>query len=85
MTRFVNNCCVKKDHRLKGELAIEEIQDSEKAIIKKAQLVVFWEEYLALSKGKPLPSKSNLLGLCPRLDEDGVMRSDSRLQYAELL
>ena len=85
MTRFVNNCCVNKDHRLKGELTFEEIQDSEKAIIKRAQLVAFWEEYLTLSKGKPLPSKSKLLGLYPRLDEDGVMRSDSRLQYAEFL
>jgi len=30
---------VNKDHTLKGELTIEVIQDSEKAIIKRAQLV----------------------------------------------
>jgi len=85
VTRFVNNCRVNKDHRWKGELTIEEIQDSEKSIIKKAQIVAFQKEYLALSKGKSLPSGSKLLGLCPRLDEDGLMRSDSRLQYAEFL
>ena len=28
---------------------------------------------------------SKLFGLCPRLDEDGVIRLNTRLQYAEFL
>jgi len=37
---------------------------------------VFFQEYLALTKGKKLPSKSKLLSLYPQLDEDGIMRAD---------
>jgi len=40
---------------------------------------------LALSKGKQLSTNSKLIALCPKLDEDGLMQSDSRLQYAEFL
>ena len=40
---------------------------------------------MALNNRKPLSTSSKLLGLCPKLDEDGLMRSDSRLQYAEFL
>ena len=72
-------------YRLSEELTIEEIKDSEKILIKKAQQVAFKEEYLALNNGKPISASSKLLGLCPKLDEDGLKRSDSRLQYAEFL
>ena len=43
--------------------------------------------YIALQKRKQLPINSNckLLGLCSKLDEDGLLRSDSHLQYAEFL
>ena len=40
---------------------------------------------LSLSRGKPLPSNSRLLGLQPRLDDDGLMRADGRLKHAEFL
>ena len=45
----------------------------------------FLIEYLALQKGIKLASSSKLFGLCPRLDEDGVIGLNTRLQYAELL
>ena len=38
-------------YRLSEELTIEEINDSEKILIKKAQQVAFKEEYLALNNG----------------------------------
>ena len=41
VTRFVNNCRVNREHRLSGELTIEEIRDSEKIFIIK---VAFKEE-----------------------------------------
>ena len=85
MLIFVNNCRVNKEHKLKEELTIEELQDAEKVIIKKAQYVAFQEEYIALKKGKPLSASSKLLGLCSKLDKDGLMRSYSCLQYAEFL
>ena len=39
-----------------------------------------YAEYLGLQKGKNLSPRSKILGLCPKLDEDGVMRLDTRLQ-----
>ena len=67
------------------ELAPEEIRDAEDVIIRKAQEESFAAEYAALSKGKPLPAKSQLAKLSPRMDQQGVIRCNSRLYYAESL
>ena len=40
---------------------------------------------VALQKGIKLAMSSKLFGLCPRLDEDGVMRLNTQLQYAGFL
>ena len=64
-------------------LQLDEIRDVEKQIIKNAQRDSFCDEYMALTKEKQLQVNSKLLGLCPRVDGDGLMRSDSRLQYAD--
>ena len=86
VVRFVTNCQRSSSDRLLGEeLTVEEITDAERQIIKTMQQEVFSEEYSALVRGNRLPTQSKLLGLCPRLDEDGVMRSDGRLKYAEFL
>jgi len=79
VVRFGNNCCIDREHRIIGELTVNEIIDSEKQIIKNAQKEVFLDEFVALQKDKPLPTTSKL---CPKLDED---RCDSQLQYAEFL
>jgi len=71
--------------RIIGELTVNEIIDSEKQMIKNAQKEAFLDEFVALLKAKPLPTTSRLLKLCPKLDEDSLMRCDSRLQYAEFL
>lgn len=83
--RFLNNCLLPNGRRTRGELTVEEIQDAEIRIIKAAQSRSFKAECSALSSGKPLPMSSKLLTLKPRLDEDGVMRSDGRLENAEYL
>ena len=82
--RFINNC--KQENKLKQvELSIEEISDAENYIIKEMQRKEFKEEYSSLVKKKELPTHSKLLGLCPKLDSEGVIRSDGRLTYAEFL
>ena len=85
--RFVNNCKqVSEDKLTQGELNVEEISDVENyIIIKEMQKEVFKEEYLALVRKKELPSNGKLLGLCPKLDSDGIMRSDRQLTYAKFL
>ena len=50
-----------------------------------AQREAFRDEYLALSAGKPIPSKSQLTKLCPKLDEEGRIRCDGPLRFAEFL
>ena len=83
--RFLNNCLLPIGRRTRDELTVEEIQDAEIRIIKAAQKRSFKAEYPALSSRKPLPLSSKLLTFKPRVDEDGVMRSDGRLENAEFL
>ena len=81
--RFVDNC--RGRARQNGELKPSEIEDTEVQVIKSAQREAFPEEYLPLQRRKELPKNSKLLAFRPRLDEEGQMRCDSRLKYAEFL
>ena len=54
-------------------------------LFKETQSSYFPEEYESLKHEKALSSSSNLLGLQPKLDNDGLMRLDSRLKHAKLL
>lgn len=83
--RFLNNCRLPRKKRTAGELTSEEITDAEVHIIKKAQRESFKDEYEALSEGKVVPRQSKLLALKPKLDEDGLLRSDGRLVNADYL
>ena len=51
----------------------------------KAQQEAFQEEYKALVNFKSIPQKSKVLSLNPILDEDGLLRSDGKLRYADYL
>ena len=85
VNRFIKNCCEDEEHKLKGGLTLSELSDAEEQIIRVAQRESFSEEYLALQKGRKLSTSSKLFGLCPKLDEDGVIRLNSQLQYADFL
>ena len=84
MNQFIHNCCVNKEHKIR-ELTLNESSDAEKQIIRDAQKKAFSKEYLALQKCTELAMSSKLFGLCSRLDEDGIIRLNTRLQYAEFL
>ena len=81
----MNNCRAPSSGRSSGELQCQEIADAEIGIIREAQQEAFCEEYKALVKDNTLPSNSKLLGLKPVIDEDGLLRSDGRLRYADYL
>ena len=83
--RFIHNVSGPREKRTSGELTVEEIKDSETRIIVLAQKEAFSEEYKELQKQKGLPKTSKLLSLQPQLDQDGVMRANGRLMYAEFL
>ncbi|XP_048583247.1 uncharacterized protein LOC5505799 [Nematostella vectensis] len=74
-----------QDRLIGRELHPEELSHSEEGIIRLAQCQAFTEEYKALATGKQLPSKSLLAMLCPRLDEQEVIRCDGRLHFADEL
>ena len=82
--RFVSNCRTPVKERQVGSLSPEEVTDAELSYIITAQQESF-PEYALLRKGKAIPATSKLSSLCPRLDEDGVMRVEGRTQNAEFL
>ena len=85
LLRFADNCKSAKQNRLSGDLTSDELMYSEVIVIKACQQEAFPEEYKALVNKRALPHNSKLLVLNPRLDEDGLMRSNSRLANVENL
>jgi len=82
--RFLYNLKCKSNRLTGKELHPEEIHDAED-IIRQAQYDAFTVEYKALVKKKPLPAKSQLTKLSPRLDENGLIRLEGHLMFAEHL
>nr|XP_047141349.1 uncharacterized protein LOC124816272 [Hydra vulgaris] len=68
-----------------GDIAADEYHESEKEIIAKAQKESFKEEYSNIEKGKPISISSKIISLNPQIDEDGLLRSCSRLQNPHYL
>lgn len=85
VSRFIENCRVEKENRVKGPLQVHEIQDTEMKIVSEAQRESFAEDYDRLCKSKPLLKSSKLLKLNPKLDSESVMRCDGRLKYVEYI
>ena len=54
-------------------------------MIRESQIESFQEEYNCLAKGEPVKASSKILALCPFLDEDKIMRCNSRISRAEYL
>ena len=85
VNRFLENCRLPSTLRKKAALGPEEIVTSEMHFIRLAQKEEFQEEIQALKSGKGLPGRSKLLPLKPVLDEEGVLRCDGRLKFADYL
>jgi len=83
MLRFVDNCRCVKDNRSRGGLNTDELKDAKIVILKACQQEAFSDEYKALVQKKALSSNSKLLVLKPCLDDDGLIRSNSRLVNSE--
>ena len=68
--------------RITGEeLLSEQVLDAED-IIRQAQYVAYTEEYVALAEKKAHPP-SQLTEVSAQLDENGLIRLDGRLMFAE--
>ena len=85
VNRFLENCHLPSTLHKKGTLKPGEIVTSEMHLIRLAQQEEFQEEIRARKSGRELPGKSKLLPLKPVLDEEGILRCDGRLRYADCL
>ena len=84
--RFIFNSKTSNNDKIQGELSVEELDDSQFCIIKKAQLEGFKDEYLLMSNKKPIFKKSKILVLSPKFDESHkVLRCNGRIQQAQFL
>jgi hypothetical protein len=83
--RFVNNVRTDCEKRQVGSLTPEEVEEAERDLIRDAQRKMFRDEYAAIRDNKPLATKNRLSKLMPRIDDDGLLRCDGRLCYAEFL
>jgi len=84
--RFIDNCQVEKSkRRLSPELSVQELECAENRLISAAQAESFTEEYRDLKNGKSVSTRSKLAALNPKLDSEGLMRSDSRLKFADFI
>jgi len=61
---------------------VAKMQQTEKLLIRKAQLETFETEILTLEAGEKLDSKSRLFSFSPNLDCDGVLRIHGRTERA---
>lgn len=80
--RFVKCCLSRKSNS--EDLSPEEIQNSERCILKLIQRSGFERELRQLSSNRTLEIKSNILSLSPFLDADGILRVGGRLKHADL-
>ena len=79
------NMRTRDNRNARMELLPEEIKDAEEEIVRLAQREAFCEEYTALRSGKPISKKRLLIKLNPCIDEDGIIRCDGRLKFADFL
>ena len=83
--RVLLNMRRRNNRNTRMELLPEEIKGAEEEIVRLAQREAFCEEYRALRTGKPISKKSQLIKLNPCIDEDGIIRCDGRLKFADFL
>ncbi|XP_065178250.1 uncharacterized protein LOC135808925 [Sycon ciliatum] len=83
--RFLHNARAPHERRELGELTVDELSESELILVKSAQESEFRDEIKAIKKGQPVSSQSKIAALHPQLDDSGLLRARSRLQYADFL
>ena len=83
ISRFSDNC--RTAAKVSGDLNLDEILDSENMLIRSAQHAAFSKERKQLLLGKTVDKDSKIISMNPFLDDDGLIRSNSRLINAEIL
>jgi len=92
--RFIKNCSKKNINSLQSDyegkigkvrsLSIEELEQSELALVRIVQREAFKTELCALEGNKPVNKNSNILNLNPFIDAHGILRVGGRLRHASV-
>ena len=82
--RFINNAKCSKETKQTGDLTFKELTDAKFVLLKETQKLHFSQEIHALENKDNLPKSSPLYKLSPFLGEDGLVRVQGRLQFADL-
>ena len=85
VSRFAENCRRSLADRTFGDLTVDEISDSEISLISMVQAISFRSEVTVLKSKKVIASSSDLVNLQPFLDDDGLLRANTRLKHADYL
>ncbi|XP_060568260.1 uncharacterized protein LOC132726871 [Ruditapes philippinarum] len=83
--RFTDNCRKTNDRNKSRVLTLKELQEVENMFIHKTQVKHYPEEYSCIVKGQPMPRSSKLIPLNVKIDEQDLMRCDTRLTHARFL
>ena len=82
--RFIQNLKVRQEERQVGDLSFHELDRARFLLLEEAQIHHFNKELKALRNGQSVPRDSPIQKLSPFLGEDGLLRVQSRLQFAGL-
>ena len=82
--RFLENCKTKETKRT-GPLEFDEILDAQTTHTRKAQIDSFPDEISELIAKKRVKSNSKIAVLYPSLDQDRIIRANSRIKNADFL
>ena len=81
--RFIYNC--RNSIKISGELNKSEVEFAQFNLIKESQNRYFTDEINLLTTDQNVNKKSSISALNPFLDPEGILRANSRIQYAETL
>ncbi|GIY16612.1 reverse transcriptase [Caerostris darwini] len=82
--RFINNTR-NPLNRTSGTLTTSELSQSLVCIVKNIQRTAFIKELQSLEKGTSIPNNSELVNLCPFIDDDRLLKVGGRLKNSNLL
>jgi hypothetical protein len=82
LRRFVHNCGNRK--KLQGDLSYEEMSSAKLVVFSEIQKGAYLTEIERLKSGKDVGKRSSLRSLAPFLDDQGLLRTSSRLMMTDL-
>ena len=84
MAYVLRFCRCVRGQKTVGDLSYKELTEAKFALLKVAQSASYSKELVALQGGRPLPNSSCIKKLSPFLGNDGLLRVEGRLQFADI-